>query len=114
MLYTSLLLNGMWEMSYTEEKYSDSKVPSEYINCAEEDVAGTEPENVSSSLIENAVPAYWEDMTEKFRYSPFFGKLKINPEYGLQSYPIAGTAPDMALPNIVGNFFYKRRFNCKT
>jgi len=113
MLYTSLLLNGMWEMSYTEEKYSDSKVPSEYINCAEEDVAGTEPENVSSSLIENAVPAYWEDMTEKFRYSPFFGKLKINPEYGLQSYPIAGTAPDMALPNIVGNFFYKRRFNCK-
>jgi len=92
MLYTSFSLNGTWEMSYTEEKYSNSKVPSEYINCAEEDVAGTEPENASSSLIENAVPAYWEDMTEKFRLTPFFRNLKINSEYGIQSYPIAGTA----------------------
>lgn len=60
--------------------------------------------------IENAVPGYWEDMTEQFLPAPFFGQLRINPEYGIQQYPIAGTAPDMALPYITGNFFYRRTF----
>ena len=113
MTHTSFSLNGIWEMSYSEEKYVSSRLPFEYINCKKEDAAGTEPEDASSSLIENAVPGYWEDMTEKFRLTPFFRTLKINPEYGIQSYPITGTAPDMALPNIVGNFFYKRSFNCE-
>ena len=49
-------------------------------------------------------------MTEQFMMTPFFGFLRINPEYGLQQYPITDVAPDMALPNIMGNFYYCREF----
>lgn len=59
-------------------------------------------------LVLNAVPGYWEDMTEEFKTMLFFGRLTINPQYGIQAYPLLGTAPDMALPNIIGNFFYSR------
>lgn len=97
MNYISLLLNGAWDMFYREEAYLDETVPTL-----------TKLSHEPDCRVENAVPNYWEDMTEEFRAMPFFGKLKINPEYGVQSYPILGTAPDMALPNIVGNFFYKR------
>jgi len=113
MNYTSFSLNGAWEMQYQEEKYTDTVSPFSGKNYGTEDAAGTEPEDMSSSVVENAVPGYWEDMTEKFMLTPFFRELRINPEYGLQQYPMAGAAPDMALPNIVGNFFYRRTFNCE-
>lgn len=95
MLYEAILLNGAWDMGYSEDAYTLEKMPT-----------------VELTPVSNAVPAYWEDMTEAFAMTPFFGKLKINPEYGIQKYPIHGTVPDMALPNIIGNFFYKRSFAC--
>lgn len=112
MLYTSFLLNGAWEMYYREERYLEKEPPLKSDDCREGqiDAAGTEPENMSSHVISQAVPGYWEDMTEAFLEAPFFRELRINPEYGLQRYPMAGAAPDMALPNIMGTFFYRRRF----
>ena len=93
MNYLSFSLNGPWEMNYDQAPYISDRIP-----------------QFDGFLIEKAVPGYWEDMTDAFLLAPFFGQLKINPEYGIQQYPIAGTAPDMALPNIVGNFFYRRTF----
>lgn len=112
MLYRSFSLNGAWEMEYAEEAYLSSENPFRDMTEAE-DLAGTEPENMSRSIVENAVPGYWEDMTDAFAKTPFYHKLRINPEYGIQRYPIAATPPDMALPNIKGNFFYRRRFRCE-
>lgn len=96
-------------MEYSEEVYLSSENPFKHIKN-EADLAGTEPEDMSGSVVEAAVPGYWEDMTEKFSNTPFFHKLRVNPEYGIWQYPIAGSPPDMALPNIVGNFFYRRSF----
>ncbi len=96
MNFKSFSLNGNWYMNYTEDKYIGKENPWE-----------------KGELIEAAVPGYWEDMTDKFQMAEFFGALRINPEYGVQRYPIAGTAPDMALPNVVGNFFYMRKFSCE-
>ncbi len=100
-------------MQYQEERYTDTKNPFDGI-VHMEDPVGTEPEDISNNIIENAVPRYWEDMTEDFRVTSFFSKLRVNPEYGLQSYPIVGYAPDMALPNIMGTFFYRRSFEYRT
>lgn len=111
MLYTTFTLNGNWEMRYQEEKYLEETPPFSKQLYDEESAAGTELDNMSSNIVENAVPGYWEDMTAAFMRTPFFCKLKINPEYGLQQYPIAGNPPDMALPNIVGTFFYRKYFN---
>ena len=96
MLYSALSLNGAWRMDYSEERYLSESVPL-----------------FKGSLVENAVPAYWEDMTESFQKTVFFRNLRINPEYGIQRYPIADTCPDMALPNIMGNFFYHRTCLCE-
>ena len=96
MLYSALSLNGAWRMDYSEEKYLSKSAP-----------------EFKGSPVENAVPAYWEDMTESFQKTVFFRNLRINPEYGIQRYPIADTCPDMALPNIMGNFFYRRTFLCE-
>ncbi len=93
MSYVFYSLNGPWEMDYTAEAYTDEQMP-----------------EFSGFSVENAVPGYWEDMTDSFLSAPFFRHLKINPEYGIQRYPMAGWAPDMALPNIMGNFFYRRSF----
>ena len=93
MSYLSFSLNGSWEMGYAPEAYADAQMP-----------------EFSGISVENAVPGYWEDMTDSFLSAPFFRHLKINPEYGIQRYPMAGWAPDMALPNIMGNFFYRRSF----
>ncbi len=96
MLYSALSLNGAWRMDYSEDKYLSDTCP-----------------EFKGNLVENAVPAYWEDMTESFQKTSFFRSLRINPEYGIQRYPIADTCPDMALPNIMGNFFYRRTFLCE-
>ncbi len=93
-LYTSILLDGTWEMDYTPDAYKSEKLP-----------------EAKFYRIEDAVPGYWEDMCDKFRRAPFFCFLRVNPEYGLQRYPIADVVPDMALPNIIGCFFYRRTFN---
>jgi len=93
MLFNSVTLNGDWGMNYQQEKYTSSDIP----KC-------------DFYPIKNAVPGYWEDMTDAFQLVEFFGKLRINPEYGIQRYPMTGYCPDMALPNIIGNFFYKRSF----
>lgn len=98
MFYHSFSLNGDWDMTYSEEAYTGTRNPWNSKN---------------SFKIRNAIPGYWEDMTEAFALAPFFGSLKINPEYGQQRYPIAGVAPDMALPNIMGNFCYRRTFCCE-
>lgn len=97
MNYTSFSLNGAWYMDYTAEKYLGTENP------------WTNKEN----LVRNAVPGYWEDMTDVFPRMDFYHKLRINPEYGIQQYPMTALPPDMALPTIIGNFFYKRTFNCE-
>ena len=75
---------------------------------------GTEnPWTDKKNLVRNAVPGYWEDMTDIFPRTDFYHKLRINPEYGIQQYPMTALPPDMALPTIIGNFFYKRTFNCE-
>lgn len=97
MNYTSFSLNGAWRMDYTAEKY-----------------LGVEsPWTGKDNLVIGAVPAYWEDMTDSFARTDFYHKLRINPEYGIQQYPMTSMPPDMALPNVIGNFFYQRTFNCE-
>ena len=93
MIHQSISLNGTWNMAYAEGVYCSEQLPPQ-----------------EGFPINQAVPGYWENMTERFQNVPFFGLLKLNPEYGLQRYPMAGTAPDMALPTIVGTFFYSRTF----
>ena len=111
MYYTAYSLNGAWEMHYQEEKYIDTASP--YCGGVW-NLPAEETEGQCSDIVEKAVPGYWEDMTEMFALTSFFNRLKINPEYGIQRYPIAGTVPDMALPNIEGNFFYQRDFICQS
>lgn len=91
-------------MNYKEDKYKGTENPWNAPELALDTHAG---------LVDDAVPGYWEDMTESFLRTPFFCFLRINPEYGIQQYPISGVAPDMALPNVVGNFFYRRTFVCE-
>ena len=93
MLYHSFSLDGNYLMDYTEEDYTSRAVP-EFTETA--------------TPVAGAIPGYFEDMTEKFQKTNFYGKLRVNPEYGAQHYPIVGTAPDMALPNVYGTFFYRR------
>lgn len=94
MIYTSFSLNGTWQLGYSKDKYTS-----------------TEPPSFRSTPIKDAVPGYWEDMTDAFALAPFFFHIKFNPEYGIQQYPIVSeSARDMALPNIIGNFYYYRTF----
>ncbi len=94
-MYHSLSLNGTWEMAYSQDAY-----------------LGTDNPWTQGHPVVNAVPGYWEDMKDAFLPAPFYGRLKINPEFTAQSYPMSGNPPDMALPNIAGNFFYRRTFSC--
>lgn len=96
MHYSAQSLNGTWLMSYSADKYLDHIDPWQ-----------------EGSEVVGAVPGYWEDMTEKFKNTSFYKKLQINPEYTVQCYPISTTAPDMLLPNYIGNFFYRRAFQWK-
>ncbi len=90
-MYTSILLNGDWEMGYREEAYLGKTLP---------DFEGV--------MVTDAVPGYWEDMSEKLRRTPFYSHIRINPEYVIQRYPLMYEAADLALPNYKGNFFYRR------
>jgi len=104
MVYSVFSLNGTWEMNYCEDAYLGTENP-----WGE----GNTDFDMRKGVIEKAVPGYWEDMTDSFSLVPFYNFLRINPEYGIQKYPISNYVPDMALPNIVGNFFYKRTFCCE-
>ena len=99
MLYNSFSLDGDYVMDYTEEDYTSESVPEM---------------TKSASVVKGAIPGYFEDMTAKFQRTNFYGKIRVNPEYGAQHYPITGVAPDMALPNVYGTFFYFRKFNLET
>jgi len=110
LIYSAYSLNGAWEMYYTEDKYKGKEVPLRDIEYKESE---TELEAMNNNIIDCAVPGYWEDMTDKFKNTDFYRNLKINPEYGIQEYPIMGTPPDMALPNIYGNFFYRKIIDIK-
>ena len=90
--YQLFLLDGKWEMEYRSKD--------EYDLAEEPDVAGC--------IIENAVPGYWEDMIPSFQETFLYERLSWNPGYGPQRYPIAGYVPDMALPTVLGCFFYRR------
>ena len=99
MLYNAFSLDGDYVMDYTEEDYTSESVPEM---------------TKSASAVKGAIPGYFEDMTAKFQRTNFYGKIRVNPEYGAQHYPITGVAPDMALPNVYGTFFYFRKFNLET
>lgn len=103
MNYIAFSLNGVWEMNYDEKAYKGTENP----------FLTLDNPFIKPTKVADAVPGYWEDMTEQFKMTPFYCKFRINPEYGLQQYPLSGDAPDMALPNIVGNFFYRRTFVCQ-
>jgi len=113
MYYTAYSLSGDWEMNYQQEIYRSEENPWRIGSNPgnSDEYSGTEKAWERDDTMPDAIPGYWEDMTDKFALlTPYYLKLKINPDYGLQCYPIAGFAPDMALPNIVGNFFYRRSF----
>ena len=96
MLYTSYDMNGRWEMNF---------LPGPFVRNGNPWTEGYP--------VENAVPGYWEDMVPAFWATPFGARLTVNPEYGLQRYPMAGSPPDMALPTIPGTFLYHRRFTAE-
>ena len=90
--YETISLSGDFEMNFfADGEYLSDKIP-EFEGC----------------MMKNAVPAYWEDMIDDFGETFIYEHLKWNPGYAPQRYPIAGYVPDMALPNILGCFFYKR------
>ena len=106
MIYTPFSLNGAWELTYSQDPYPEKECPrARFAPSAFGEPAGL--------TVEQAVPGYWEDMTDIFSLATFYSKLQINPEYGIQRYPMGASVPDMALPNVVGTFFYRRTFCCE-
>lgn len=94
--YNKVLLNGSWVMQYISKDAYDSK---------------DEPTVKEGFEVQGAVPAYWEDLMDKFRSTPMHTTFNYNPSYTLQRYPQAGYVPDMCLPNIIGSFAYNRKFS---
>ena len=92
-VYDSLSLNGEWEMAYSPYPY----VRVDY------------PEFKGVRVVE-AVPGYWEDMTERFRAAGLTDEFRINPWHVEQHFPIFDWADDTTLPQIYGCFFYRRTF----
>lgn len=95
MIYSTVSLNGTWEMEYSPKAHTETAAPT-----------------FRGTAIENCVPGYWEDMSEVFEKAGL--SPVINPQYNVQSYPIRGTAPDMLLPNFLGNFLYRRSFSLRS
>ncbi len=92
-------LNGSWIFDYLSNETYISEV------CPELPSSGDN----KASVISVTVPGYWEDMTDEFRKTALHTKLSWNPMYTLQRYPQSGYCPDMALPNPVGCFLYKKK-----
>ena len=55
MNYISFSLNGAWEMYYQEDAYTSEEAP-KLVNQYHE------VSKMSDSVVENAVPGYWEDI----------------------------------------------------
>lgn len=92
---TDMLLNGAWTLDYlSDTPYTDTAEPL------------ISPH--SDSAVIAPVPGYWEDMADLFRTTALHTRLRWNPLYTLQRYPQAGYVPDMALPNPVGCFVYRK------
>ena len=70
MIYTAFSLNGTWKMAYQEDKYTSERLP-----------------EFKGTTIADAVPGYWEDMTDKFCKAEFYRTLRTNPAYGFFEYP---------------------------
>ena len=88
-------LNGTWLIDWlSEQPYTAQEEPAFFPD--------------SESCTPCPVPGYWEDLTALFRTTALHTKLHWNPKYTLQEYPQAGYVPDMALPNPVGCFVYRR------
>ena len=81
------MLNGAWRMDFSPDKYTEESCPV-----------------FDGVNVKDAVPGYFEDMSEKFRGAPFFKSLVINPDYKRYEYPMTDYPPDMTLPNYVGTF----------
>ena len=93
-------LNGLWDIDYI------SDVP--YLSEEEPELSPASKDG--ASITKFPVPAYWEDELDRMRSTALHTKLSWNPLYTLQRYPQGGYCPDMALPNPVGCFGYKRKF----
>lgn len=104
MEYKCVSLNGDWTMAYLGADAYSSEVEPEIR-------LGSSDPTSDGFLIKDAVPAYWEDMTDKFRATRLHMYLRYNPLYTDQRYPQSGYVPDMALPNVVGSFGYTRTVN---
>ena len=92
---TDMLLNGAWTLDYlSDTPYTDTAEPL------------ISPH--SDSAVIAPVPGYWEDMADLFRTTALHTRLRWNPLYTLQRYPQAGYVPDMALPNPVGCFIFRK------
>ena len=101
---STLSLNGTWYADYLGgEAYTSATEPEFTIPDVYSDA--------DSYITEIKVPGYFEDMLDDFRATPLHTKLEWNPLYTLQRYPQAGYVPDMALPNPVGSFVYKKKFS---
>ena len=93
-------LNGRWKIDYlSPEPYTGAEEPAF-------DILGQDQR--LSSVTPCPVPGYWEDQLDAFRATSLHTKLRWNPLYTQQRYPQVGYVPDMALPNPVGCFVYKR------
>lgn len=91
---TFISLNGAFEIDYISEKAYEEKTP---------------PIISDSAVTLDAVPGYFEDMYELFS-EKLKSRIAINPLFEKQRYPMTGSVPDMALPNPVGSFAYRRTF----
>ncbi len=99
MMNDRLSLNGTWQIDYLS--------PSPYTETAEPSLpTGRQADSITPC----PVPGYWEDLLDIFRTTTLHTKLSWNPLYTYRRYPEAGYVPDMALPNPVGCFVYKRTF----
>ena len=92
--FDSVPLDGTWEMAYRPDAWNSTEIP----------VFAGVP-------IPNAVPNYWEDMTNAFRSVGMRDKFRINPDHAEQFLPMTGWAKDTTLPNISGCFLYRRKIS---
>lgn len=95
-------LNGSWMLDYLGRE--------PYLDEAEPDFQKPKNPNLPQDAVVCTVPSYFEDLGDLFRTTPLHTKLAYNPLYTLQRYPQVGYVPDMALPNPVGCFLYRRSF----
>ena len=110
MLNEKLVLNGKWMADYLVTTPNEKDIEIKYDRSIVVPYNSEVEPELSADKVRCPVPGYWEDNLELFRTTGIHTKVKYNPLYTLQRYPQASYVPDMALPNIVGSFVYKRSF----